>query len=104
MAAALAACTPPADYVVASMGDVVTAAATLASLRQSGVSNAPTVIVTANTTATIVVASSAIVLAWHPVQIETENEPMVLGRGIRVWSSGVAGTSIASAVQVRRLR
>ena len=98
--AALAACSPSTDYVVASMADTLTAAPTLAALRQAGVTNAPTVIVTPNTAATLVVSSAAVVIAAHPVQVGAELDVVLLCRSDGAWASGVAGTSVASAVQV----
>ena len=62
--------------------------------------NAPTVIVTPNTAATLVVSSAAVVIAAHPVQIGAELDVVLLGRSVGAWASGVAGTSVASAVQV----
>ena len=90
----------PRDYVVASMADTLTAAPTLAVLRQAGVTNVPTVIVTPNTAATLVVSSAAVVIAAHPVQVGAELDVVLLCRSVGAWASGVAGTSLASAVQV----
>ena len=98
--AALSACTPSATHIVASMADTLTMAATLAALRNAGISNVPTVIVSPNAGATLVISSAAVVIAARTVEIGVELEPVLLGRSVGAWASGVTGTSVASAVQV----
>jgi hypothetical protein len=58
------------------------------------------VIVTPNTTATLVVSSAAVVIGAHAVQVGAELEPVLLGRSVAAWISGAAGTSVAGGVQV----
>jgi hypothetical protein len=98
--AALSACSPPATHVIMSMAATIAGASTIAALNQAGVANTPMVIVSPNTTDTLVVSAPAVVIGWHPVQVERETEPAILGVGVGAWASGVAGTSVASAVLV----
>jgi hypothetical protein len=73
------------------MADTLTAAPTCAGLRQAGVANPPTIIVSPNTTATLVVSAPAVVIARHPVQVEGQKETR-------------AARSVSRRVDVRRRR
>jgi hypothetical protein len=88
--AAIAACDPVVDTIIGPPADLVAAAATLAPLAQSGWSL--TVIPTTNTTTTLVVSRSAIVLTATPVVIGKTIEPGRLGQQVGGHASTVSAS------------
>jgi hypothetical protein len=95
---ALGACQPGATAIVGPMAALVGLSAELASLGQAGLR--PEVIPSPNTTALLVISMPAVTIAASSVRIGQQVEPGLVGVGIAAYAYGIAGTAMASAVQV----
>ncbi len=98
LTAALTACRPMASHVLGGIGPLAGLATELAALGQAGLR--PEVIPTPNTEAVLVIAAPAVTIAASSVKIGSQPRPGEIGLEVGAWVYGMAGASVAGAVQV----